>query len=262
MDTRPEIEATQTLGDVLYARSDVPLVPEGEWAELVRRTAAGELAALHALYERSGRLVFVLALRITSSRAASEDVTVEVFADLWRRAWAYQPADGTVLAWIMNQARSRAREHARYATLTRQTDIGKGVGSSDGLAPKPSLQSRIARRIADQDDTEPTPPPASTWMEPPWEQVARGISCKLLANDAERERVSMLVRLEPNTDYPPHTHAGLEELHLLDGVLHIDERLVQPGDYSRAEAPTSDARVWSETGCTCVLVTSTADKLR
>jgi anti-sigma factor ChrR (cupin superfamily) len=71
----------------------------------------------------------------------------------------------------------------------------------------------------------------------------------------------MLVRLAPGTEYPPHTHAGVEELHLLDGELFIDERKLLPGDYNRAEPGTSDRRVWSETGCTCVLITSLDDRL-
>jgi hypothetical protein len=44
--------------------------------------------------------------------------------------------------------------------------------------------------------------------------------------------------------------------------LWIDKRKLHPGDYNRAEAPSSDARVWTETGCTCVLITSTEDILR
>jgi DNA-directed RNA polymerase specialized sigma24 family protein len=199
-------------------------------------------------------------MRITGNRRTAEDVTIEVFADVWRRAWAYKPSQGTVLAWIMNQARTRARERARFAS-PRRDGSPAGVGSSDALAPLPSVQSRLARRIADQEEIEPTPPPSPQWREPEWEKVADGISCKLLAQDAERDRVSMLVRLEPGADYPPHTHAGLEELHLLDGELQINGGLVKPGDYNRAEAPTADYKVWSPTGCTCVLVTSTRDKL-
>jgi anti-sigma factor ChrR (cupin superfamily) len=71
----------------------------------------------------------------------------------------------------------------------------------------------------------------------------------------------MLVRLAPNVEYPPHRHAGVEELHLLDGELWIDDRKLLPGDYNFAQAPSGDKRVWSETGCTCVLVTSTRDVL-
>jgi anti-sigma factor ChrR (cupin superfamily) len=71
----------------------------------------------------------------------------------------------------------------------------------------------------------------------------------------------MLVRLQPGTDYPPHRHAGLEELYLLDGELMVDEKKLSPGDYIRAEEGTVDHRVWSETGCTCVLLTSTQDAI-
>ena len=71
----------------------------------------------------------------------------------------------------------------------------------------------------------------------------------------------MLGRLAPGASYPPHTHAGVEELHLLDGELWIDERKLFPGDYNYGAPGAGDERVWSETGCTCVLVTSTKDVL-
>jgi anti-sigma factor ChrR (cupin superfamily) len=140
-------------------------------------------------------------------------------------------------------------------------------GTNDGdtrddiLTPSPSLQARLAARIAEHTGSALVEPAAPRWSEPAWEEVAPGIFCKLLANDSERHRVSMLVRLLPNVEYPPHTHAGLEELHLLEGELWIDERKLLPGDYNRAQAPSGDQRVWSETGCTCVLITSTKDIL-
>ena len=135
-------------------------------------------------------------------------------------------------------------------------DSGDGI-----LAPGAALQERLARRIAQDAGSAAPALDASAYAEPEWEEVAPGIFCKLLANDAERHRVSMLVRLLPNVEYPPHRHAGFEELHLLDGELWIDERKLHPGDYNYAQFPTGDKRVWSETGCTCVLITSTRDTL-
>jgi anti-sigma factor ChrR (cupin superfamily) len=132
---------------------------------------------------------------------------------------------------------------------------------SDVLRPRASLQQRLARRIAAETGETPVVVPAGQWDEPAWEEVAPGIFCKLMATDTERHRVSMLVRLLPGVEYPPHTHAGLEELFLLDGELWIDDRKLYPGDYNRAEAGSGDTRVWSETGCTCVLITSTRDIL-
>jgi quercetin dioxygenase-like cupin family protein len=133
---------------------------------------------------------------------------------------------------------------------------------TDVLRPPTSLQARLAQRIAAETGKEPVQPPAPQWREPDWEQVAPGIECKLLATDGERHRISMLVRLAPGARYPAHTHAGVEELHLLDGELWIDERKLLPGDYNYGPPGASDERVWSETGCTCVLITSTRDILR
>jgi hypothetical protein len=130
------------------------------------------------------------------------------------------------------------------------------------LRPPTRLWDRLAQRVASETGGAPLPRPSRAWVEPAWEQAAPGISVKLLATDREKHRVSMLVRLDPDTEYPPHTHDGVEELHLLDGELWIDERRLHPGDYNRAEPGTVDTRVWSATGCTCVLITSPRDVLR
>ena len=133
---------------------------------------------------------------------------------------------------------------------------------TDILRPTTSLQERLALRIAEETGNQPVLPSAPQWSEPEWEQVAPGIECKLLATDTERHRVSMLVRLAPGASYPAHTHAGVEELHLLEGELWIDERKLFPGDYNYGAPGAGDERVFSETGCTCVLITSTKDILR
>jgi anti-sigma factor ChrR (cupin superfamily) len=133
---------------------------------------------------------------------------------------------------------------------------------TDVLRPSASLWERLARRISAETGQAPLVPAPQRRAGPEWEEVAPGISCKLLATDTEKDRVSMLVRLAPGADYPPHDHAGVEELHLLHGELRVDDKKLYPGDYLRSEAGTGDQRVWSETGCTCVLLTSTRDALR
>ena len=372
-----------TLGDVLYARSKAP-VPEQDWATLVQSIAPGDQLALHALYERAHRLVFTLIMRMMANRETAEELTIVVFHDIWRRASRYDPANGTVLGWIMNQARSRAIDRLRsesqtkrnrheieereqgeslrtalpaltpderqaidmtffagltyaesaarlnqplstiktrsrsglhklgqrltadaenhefdkgrceqsgitcaYATqalatseaaaaeahITSCPDCQRELESlrpvvnrfvswpTDVLRPTTSLQARLARRLAEATGKPPLLPSAHRWSEPEWEQVAPGIECKLLATDTERHRVSMLVRLAPGASYPGHTHAGVEELYLLDGELCIDERQLFPGDYNYGAPGMGDERVWSETGCTCVLITNTMDTL-
>jgi len=128
------------------------------------------------------------------------------------------------------------------------------------LRPSPSVWEDLTRRIASETGQQPILPPSSS-PEPEWEEVAPGISCKFLATDSVRDRVTLLVRLAPGTEYPPHIHAGVEELHMLEGELMVDDKRLVAGDYLRSEPGTRDRRVWSETGCTGVLITSSRDIL-
>lgn len=114
--------SSATLGDVLYPDKGKAVVAETEWVALVRSVAGGDQLALHALYERSHRPVFTLILRITSNRETAEEVTLDVFHDVWRRASGYDPANGTVLGWIMNQARSRAIDRLRFEGRKKRVD--------------------------------------------------------------------------------------------------------------------------------------------
>ena len=112
-----------TLGDVLYAKSKAP-VPEQDWTTLVQSIAGGDQYALHALYERAHRPVFTLIMRITANRETAEELTIDVFHDVWRRASRYDAANGTVLGWIMNQARSRAIDRLRFESRKKRSHGG------------------------------------------------------------------------------------------------------------------------------------------
>ena len=105
--------AKRTLGDVLYVGKAKTLVFEKEWVGLVHSIAAGDQRALYALYDRTHRIVFTLAVRITSNRETAEEVTLDVFHEVWRRASNYDAANGSVVGWIMNVARSRAIDRLR-----------------------------------------------------------------------------------------------------------------------------------------------------
>jgi RNA polymerase sigma-70 factor, ECF subfamily len=126
----PESErAPGTLGEVLYADPSKVLVSEADWVALVRSIAAGDQAALHDLYERAHRPVFTLIMRITANRETAEEVTLDVFHDVWRRASRYHEADGSVLGWIMNQARSRAIDRLRFDQRKKRVPGGPGEPS-------------------------------------------------------------------------------------------------------------------------------------
>jgi RNA polymerase sigma-70 factor, ECF subfamily len=120
--TNPSVKQQQptTLGDLLYAKSKAP-VPEQDWAALVQSIAAGDELALHALYERAHRIVFTLIMQITANRETAEELTIDVFHDVWRRAARYDAANGTVLGWVMNQARSRAIDRLRFENRKKRS---------------------------------------------------------------------------------------------------------------------------------------------
>lgn len=179
-------------------------------------------------------LVFLHALRaLPSSESPAVEAHISTCGDCQQEVETLRPLIATFVSWPI-----------------------------DVVRPSASLWERVAQRVAGETGEGPVGPASPGWAEPEWEEAAPGISCKLLATDTEKNRVSMLVRLAPGVAYPPHQHAGVEELYLLDGELMIDDKRLYPGDYNRAEAGTADQRVWSETGCTCVLLTSTQDILR
>ncbi len=105
---------TGTLGDLLHADERKTFVGEGEWVALVQSIAAGDQLALRALYERTHRIVFTLIMRLTRNRETAEELTVDVFHEVWRRAPRYDAAGGSVIGWILNQARSRAIDRVRF----------------------------------------------------------------------------------------------------------------------------------------------------
>ena len=118
---QPESE-TKTLGDLLYANKANFSVSEKDWVRLVQAIAARDQLALHSLYEQTHRIVFTLIVRLTNNRETAEELTIDVFYDVWRRASAYDPAGGSVVGWIMNQARSRAIDRLRFENRKKRVN--------------------------------------------------------------------------------------------------------------------------------------------
>lgn len=135
-----------TLGDVLYAKSKAP-VSEQDWAGLVQSVAAGDQHALHAIYERAHRIVYTLVVRLTANRETAEELTIDVFHDVWRRASSYDAANGTVLGWIMNQARSRALDRLRFESRKkRRQDSSEHMPAEPTADPNDELEMRAQSR--------------------------------------------------------------------------------------------------------------------
>jgi RNA polymerase sigma-70 factor (ECF subfamily) len=102
-----------------------PLVPEAEWTDLIRAISQGDETALRELYDRSHRIVFTLSLRILNDALTAEEVTLDVYQAVWERAATYDASRGSVVGWIMNQARSRALDRRRRQRRKKRVDAGK-----------------------------------------------------------------------------------------------------------------------------------------
>ena len=126
-----------TLGDILYADKSQAPVSEREWAALVQSIAAGDQRALQALYGRTHRIVYTLIMRITGSRETAEELALDVFHDVWRRASVYDAANGSVIGWIMNQARSRAIDRLRLEHRKKRVDAHPDGAVADAVAIGP-----------------------------------------------------------------------------------------------------------------------------
>lgn len=80
---------------------------------LIARVAKGEEAALAQLYDDTSRLVYGLVLRIVREPSTAEEVTMEVYMQVWRTAASYDTSRGSVTAWLATAARSRALDWMR-----------------------------------------------------------------------------------------------------------------------------------------------------
>ena len=96
----------------------------GEAADLdaVRRMASGDAEALAALYDRHGRAVYSLALRVLGDCRRPRRVAQDVFAQAWRQSARYDTSRGVVVAWLLMMSRSRSIDRLRSRRGLPPTD--------------------------------------------------------------------------------------------------------------------------------------------
>ncbi len=109
-------------------------------SELVAAMAAGDSGkALEAFYAQYASTVLALLNKMLGSPAEAEEILQEVFVELWRRAPQYDGTRGTVVAWVVTVARSRALDALRARTRRhgdRQLELSdRHVLGTDGRRP-------------------------------------------------------------------------------------------------------------------------------
>jgi RNA polymerase sigma-70 factor, ECF subfamily len=91
--------------------------------ELLGLVAGGDLAAFEAVYDRYAGAVLQLARRVLRDPAQSEEVAQEVLVEVWRTAPRFDPARGSVRAWIFTMTRRRAVDRVRATQAAADRDL-------------------------------------------------------------------------------------------------------------------------------------------
>lgn len=113
--------------DTLAPPIEQPLTADAEVLErLLAGAATGDRAAFADLYDRTSPRVYGMVLRVLRDRGYSEEVTQEVYLQVWREADRFRADQGSPLAWILTIAHRRAVDRVRSETAatTRATRYG------------------------------------------------------------------------------------------------------------------------------------------
>jgi RNA polymerase sigma-70 factor (ECF subfamily) len=75
--------------------------------------AAGDAAAVAALYDRHSGAVYGMAMAVVRDAGLAQDITQEVFVRAWRRGHTFDPQRGTALGWLVSVARNLGLDELR-----------------------------------------------------------------------------------------------------------------------------------------------------
>ena len=114
---------------------DVTAAATASDAELVTLLREQPAAGIAALYDRYGRLIFSMALRVVQDRGAAEEITQDVFLRCWRSLDRYQPSQGSLAAWMLSITHNRAIDELRSR---RGKDARREI-SDDVLQPQAAI---------------------------------------------------------------------------------------------------------------------------
>jgi len=131
---------------------------------LVAQIARGDEQALGAFYDRFGRTVFSLALRVVRNAQVAEEATQEAFLAVWRSADEYRASRGSPRTWLLTIAHRRAVDRVRYEQRrvaaneplddTTQAQIRETLPSAEDEAWVAFERERLVRALEQIPDAE------------------------------------------------------------------------------------------------------------
>src|SRR5580700_9581017 len=138
-----------------------PAPPGGSDAEILRRVATGDVAAVGLLYDRYASTLLPVALRILRERAEAEDVLHDAFVAVSDRAGQYVPERGSVVAWLVTLVRNlsidRTRRRDRRGTLARDViahEPAPSTRSPETQTADAAQREQVRRALASLPDVQ------------------------------------------------------------------------------------------------------------
>ena len=110
--------------------STVPATQVGEELSiesLLRDVADGDRTAFAELYDRISSRVLGLVIRLLRDRSQSEEVTQEIFLEIWQSAGRFDSQRGSGMAWVLTMAHRRAVDRIRSAQKSHERDLKIGI---------------------------------------------------------------------------------------------------------------------------------------
>lgn len=95
--------------------------------DLLQKAATGDKAAFAALYDLTAARIFGLVKRLLRDHAQSEEVTQEVYLEVWQSATKYDPTKGAAIGWMITLAHRRAVDRIRASQASRDRDTRIGI---------------------------------------------------------------------------------------------------------------------------------------
>ncbi|GGI44728.1 RNA polymerase sigma-70 factor (ECF subfamily) [Agromyces flavus] len=102
----------------------VHIAPLGE---LLVATAGGDRDAFSRFYDHTAARVHGLVRRVLVDPAQAEEVTQDVFLEVWQTAARFDPARGTAVSWVLTLAHRRAVDRVRSSQASRERDLRIGI---------------------------------------------------------------------------------------------------------------------------------------
>ncbi len=114
-------------------------------ASLLTRAGHGDHAAFGELYDRMLPRVLGLATRILRDSGQAEEVSQEIFLEVWQQAGRFDPAKGGAVAWVLRKTHGRAVDRVRSSSARTARDLKMGI--RDLVEPSEDIAEVVELRI-------------------------------------------------------------------------------------------------------------------